>query len=58
VHALFEEFLTNFFQLMYEAWVAPPDQAARLISALLGRIVYLFLVFIIIRWMWRKLWKS
>jgi hypothetical protein len=57
LHELLKQFLREFFTLVYAAWTAPPDQAAELIGALAAQIVYLLLVFLVVRWLWRKMLK-
>jgi hypothetical protein len=57
VHELLTQFLTHLFRTVYELWVAPADQALTLMGGLGVQVVYLVVVYLIVRWMWRKLWK-
>jgi hypothetical protein len=57
VHELLKQYLTYLFTSIYEVWVAPPEQAFNLMAGLGIQVGYIIVVFLIVRWMWRKLWK-
>ena len=57
MHELLKQFLTHLFQTIYELWTAPPDQTFELTAILIEQLLYELTVFLIVRWMWRKLWK-
>lgn len=53
---LIKEFLQYVGTLMYEAYTAPAQQAAEAIWTLAALIVQLFITFLVVRWMWKKIW--
>jgi hypothetical protein len=55
VREFVKEFLTGFFHTTYALWVAPKEQAFDLLAAFLEPVLTLFIVFLTLRWMWRKL---
>ena len=56
MHELLKQFLTDLFRLLYELWKAPADQAFDLLATLATQILILFIAYITVRWMWRKIW--
>jgi hypothetical protein len=54
VHELLKDFLKNLFQLLYELWTAPADKAFDLLATLATQLLILFIAYITLRWMWRK----
>jgi hypothetical protein len=57
VHDLLKQFLKEFFRTIYVVWTAPADQALDLMTVLVVQILYVLIVFLTLRWMWRKIWK-
>jgi hypothetical protein len=57
VHELLKQFLIHLFQTIYALWTAPPEQTFELTAILIEQLLYLLTVFLLVRWMWRKLWK-